>query len=65
MVNMYLKKKKIRAKVYRNEKLYYYDVNSLYPFIMSTQPMPVGKPIAFEGDIRSIIPDAFGICIVK
>lgn len=32
--------------------LYYYDVNSLYPFIMSTVAMPVGKPVAFEGNIR-------------
>jgi hypothetical protein len=24
---------------------YYYDVNSLYPFVMSTNDMPVGKPI--------------------
>lgn len=38
---------------YKNETLYYYDVNSLYPYIMATQPMPVGKPIYFEGNIRS------------
>ena len=41
-------------------KLYYYDVNSLYPFVMATFDMPVGKPVAFEGDIRKIDPNAFG-----
>jgi DNA polymerase type B, organellar and viral len=34
------------------KKLYYYDVNSLYPYIMSTLEMPVGKPIAFEGKVE-------------
>jgi hypothetical protein len=43
-----------------DEKLYYYDVNSLYPTVMSTMEMPIGKPIAFEGDIRSVDPEAFG-----
>jgi hypothetical protein len=42
------------------EKLYYYDVNSLYPSVMASMEMPIGKPIAFEGDIRSVDPDAFG-----
>lgn len=45
-----------RAKI----PLYYYDVNSLYPFVMSTRPMPVGKPVAFEGNIRAVDPKAFG-----
>ena len=45
--------------------LYYYDVNSLYPFIMANTLMPVGKPIAFEGDIRRVEPKAFGFFYCK
>jgi hypothetical protein len=33
--------------IYQRIKLYYYDVNSLYPFIMSSASMPTGKPVAF------------------
>jgi len=47
------------------EKLYYYDVNSLYPFVMSSIKMPVGKPIAFEGNIRSIDSNAYGFFYCK
>ena len=31
--------------------LFYYDANSLYPFIMAVTQLPIGKPTAFEGDI--------------
>jgi hypothetical protein len=41
-------------------KIYCYDVNSLYPFVMKEFDMPVGKPIFFDGDIRAIDPKAFG-----
>jgi hypothetical protein len=43
-----------------NNKIYCYDVNSLYPYVMDQFDMPVGKPLYFEGDIRKIDPDAFG-----
>nr|QHR86556.1 putative DNA polymerase [Picea sitchensis] len=34
------------------ENLYYYDVNSLYPYIMKTFNMPGGKPV-WHGDLQS------------
>jgi hypothetical protein len=34
-----------------NNKAYRYDVNSLYPYVMKSYPMPTGIPIYFEGDI--------------
>nr|YP_025890.1 DNA-directed DNA polymerase [Moniliophthora perniciosa]AAQ74286.1 DNA-directed DNA polymerase [Moniliophthora perniciosa] len=37
-----------------NTKVYRYDVNSLYPFVMKNFPMPTGEPIYFEGDILNI-----------
>jgi hypothetical protein len=43
-----------------SSKIYCYDVNSLYPYVMDQFDMPVGKPLYFEGDIRKIDPDAFG-----
>jgi hypothetical protein len=49
----------------KNEKVYAYDINSLYPSVMVNYPMPVGKPIYFEGDIRKINHDAFGFFYCK
>lgn len=43
-----------------HRKLYAYDVNSLYPTMMASRVMPIGAPIAFEGDIRRVEPNAFG-----
>lgn len=48
-----------------NEILYYYDVNGLYPYVMLNNPMPVGSPTAFLGDIRKIDPEAFGFFYCK
>jgi hypothetical protein len=49
----------------KGEKMFCYDVNSLYPFIMKEFDMPVGKPIEFYGDIRNIDPNAFGFFYCK
>jgi len=46
-------------------KLYYYDVNSLYPFVMAKFQMPIGKPISFEGDIRKYDINAYGFFYCK
>lgn len=42
-------------------KVYSYDINSLYPYVMSKYPIPVGNPIYFEGDILKINSNPFGI----
>ena len=47
-------------KLKKGNKIKCYDVNSLYPYVMSKFDMPVGKAIYFEGDIRQIDKDAFG-----
>lgn len=44
-----------------DEILYVYDVNSLYPFVMKEFEYPIGNPTYFEGNIRNINKDAFGI----
>ena len=43
-----------------HRKLFVYDVNALYPTAMAFKPMPLGQPIAFLGDIRSLEPNAYG-----
>jgi len=47
------------------KKLFYYDVNSLYPSVMANMSMPVGKPIVFEGNIRKIEHNAYGFFFCK
>lgn len=47
------------------KELYYYDANSLYPFVIHEFEMPTGKPIAFEGDIRKVDPNAYGFFYCK
>jgi len=47
------------------KKLFYYDVNSLYPYAMAIFPMPVGLPIRFKGNIVKAEPDAFGFFYCK
>ena len=46
-----------------NKKVYCYDVNSLYPFVMANFPFPVGNPNYFEGHLD--IEKAFGFLKVK
>ena len=49
----------------RRKKLFYYDANSLYPHVMKSMLMPVGKPIAFTGNIRLVDPNAYGFFYCK
>jgi hypothetical protein len=47
------------------KKVIRYDVNSLYPFSMFMNLMPVGVPIYFDGDISLINNKPFGIFEVE
>lgn len=42
---------KISRDDYKGENIYVYDVNSLYPYIASTQALPWGEPTNFTGAI--------------
>lgn len=41
------------------------DVNALYPKQMLDELMPIGSPVYFEGNIRTIDPNAFGFFFCK
>ena len=41
----------------KGDKIYRYDVNSLYPYVMKAFNMPIGNPTFFEGDISLIGPN--------
>ena len=47
------------------KRLYLNDVNSLYPSVMAKHPMPIGKPIYFDGDIRKVDGNAYGFFYCK
>lgn len=47
------------------ELVYGYDVNSLYPYIMSEKDMPIGNPTYFEGDILKSVDKPFGFFNVE
>jgi hypothetical protein len=66
-VDVYLPSNKItyNYSINKFKKLFYYDVNSLYPTVMANNPMPVGKPVYFEGDILKLNPEAFGFFYCK
>jgi len=48
-----------------NRKIYAYDVNVLYPYVMSINKFPIGYPTYFEGDITKIQNNAFGFFYCK
>jgi len=63
-------RKNIMSLIYNKFKalftpLYMYDVNGLYPFVMASRSMPIGRPMAFNGDITKINPNAFGFFYCK
>lgn len=44
----------------KGTKIFCYDVNSLYPYVMKTFKMPVGAPTYFKGDITKLENNPFG-----
>jgi DNA polymerase elongation subunit (family B) len=49
----------------KNENIYCYDVNSLYPTVMKNFDMPIGNIKYFDGDIRKVNNKAFGFFEVE
>src|ERR1700674_1948922 len=52
-------------KLLNYKKLYAYDINSLYPYVMKQHMYPIGNPTYFEGNILKIDPNAFGFFYCK
>jgi hypothetical protein len=46
-------------------KIFRYDVNSLYPYVMKKFEVPVGNPTFFEGDVYKFVKNPFGVFEVK
>ena len=46
-------------------KIYSYDVNSLYPFVMKEYKYPIGNPTYFEGNLFKFNPELFGFFYCK
>jgi hypothetical protein len=49
----------------KGSKIYGYDVNSLYPFVMKEFLYPIGNPTYFKGNILFKDKDAFGFFYCK
>jgi hypothetical protein len=66
-VDSYIPHNKIGNFIESNEyeTIFHYDANALYPSVMTNNLMPVGKPIAFLGNIRKIETNAFGFFYCK
>jgi len=43
-----------------NRKIFGYDVNGLYPFVMANNKLPIGNSTYFSGDITKVNNKAFG-----
>ena len=46
-------------------KIFIYDANSLFPYVMANNIMPIGLPTYFEGNIRHYESDAYGFFFCK
>jgi hypothetical protein len=46
-------------------KIYAYDVNALYPYVMKIFKYPIGSPTYFTGNILKINPNAYGFFYCK